>query len=213
MGPTYWRRSIARYGRGVSRTTPVEEPPSRAVVAAEGIAIIVGLLYVIEIADTFAGHALDRDLGLKTRNVADIWAIATSPFVHVGWSHLIGNTLPLLIFGFMVLLSGWREFARVCTIAILCAGLAAWLFSASHSITMGASGVIMGLLTYVLARGFYTRKVGQILVSLVTFALFGGLLWGLLPTDPHVAWQAHVGGAIGGIIAAYALRRPTEEPA
>lgn len=173
--------------------------------------IIVGVLYLIESADNLAGHALDRDLGLKTRDLADIWAIATSPLVHVGWNHLIGNTLPLLIFGFMVLLSGWREFARVCAIAVVCAGLAAWLFSPSRSITMGASGVIMGLLTYLLARGFYTRKASQILVSLVTFALFGGLLWGLLPTDPHVSWQAHVGGAIGGVLAAYALRKPAEE--
>jgi membrane associated rhomboid family serine protease len=203
---------IARYGRGVSRTDTAEEAPSRTYVAAQGIAIIVGLLYVIEIADNVSGHALDRDLGLKTRNIADIWAIATSPFVHVGWSHLLGNTLPLLIFGFMVLLSGWREFARVCAIAIVAAGLGAWLFSPSHSITMGASGVIMGLLTYLLARGFYTRKISQILIALVTFALFGGLLWGLLPTDPHVSWQAHVGGAIGGVLAAYALRRPAEEP-
>lgn len=196
----------------MSRSTPVEseEAPSRTAVAAQGIAVIVGLLYVIEIADNLAGHALDRDLGLKTRDFADIWAIATAPLVHVGWNHLIGNTLPLVVFGFMVLLSGWREFARVCVIAAVGAGLGAWLFSPAHSITMGASGVIMGMLTYLLARGFYTRKVGQILVSLVTFALFGGLLWGLLPTDPHVSWQAHVGGAIGGVVAAYALRRPSE---
>lgn len=197
----------------MSRTSPetTDEAPSRSYVAARGIAIIVGLLYVVEIADNISGHAVDRDLGLKTRNISDIWAIATSPFVHVGWNHLLGNTLPLLILGFMVLLSGWREFARVCVIAMVGAGLGAWLFSPSHSITLGASGVIMGLLTYLLARGFYTRKLGQILIALLTFALFGGLLWGLLPTDPHVSWQAHAGGAIGGVLAAYALRRPTEE--
>jgi len=187
-----------------------DDAPSRTAVAAQGIAIIVAGLYAVEIADNASGHALDRDLGLKTRDISDIWAILTSPFVHVGWSHLLGNTLPLLVLGFIVLLSGWREFARVCAFAALGAGLGAWLFSPSHSVTMGASGVIMGMLTYLLARGYYTRQVGQILISLVTLVLFGGLLWGILPTDPHVSWQAHLGGALGGVLAAYALRRPSK---
>ena len=56
--------------------------------------------------------------------------------------------------------------------------------------------------TYLVARGFYTGSAGQIVLGLVIFLLYGGMLWGVLPTDTAVSWQAHLGGALGGFLAA-----------
>lgn len=171
------------------------------------IAALTAGLYGVEVADLSSNHLLDRDLGVKSHQVTDLWAIFTSPFVHANWGHLIGNTLPLLIFGYLVLKSGWREFLRVSLIGAVCSGLAAWLLSPDNTITLGASGVIFALFTYLLARGIYTRSVGQILLAILLIFLFGGLLFGAVPAlaQPGVSWQAHLGGGIGGVIAARGL--------
>lgn len=179
------------------------------------IAALTAGLYGVEIADLSTNHLLDRDLGVKSHQLTDLWAIFTSPLVHANWGHLIGNTLPLLIFGYLVLKSGWQEFLRVSVIGAACSGLAAWLLSASGTVTLGASGVIFALFTYLLARGVYTRSLGQILLAFLLIFLFGGLLFGAVPAlaPPGVSWEAHLGGAIGGVIAARGLKARHERRA
>jgi len=77
-------------------------------------------------------------------------------------------------------------------------------------VTAGASGLIFGWLVYLLARGIFSKDARQILLSLVIFALWGGVLWGLLPGVPGVSWQAHLGGALGGLAAAWWLDSTSE---
>ena len=61
---------------------------------------------------------------------------------------------------------------------------------------------MFGWLVYLLARGFFTGSPGQIATGVVVFLFYGGMLWGVLPTDVGVSWQAHLGGALGGLLAA-----------
>jgi membrane associated rhomboid family serine protease len=181
--------------------------------AAVGIGAITAGLYGVEVADHVSSGALDRDLGLKSHDLADLWAVFTSPVVHASWNHLLGNTVPLVILGFIVLLEGWRRFLGVALIGAVASGLFAWLLSPGHTITIGASGVIFALLTYLIARGIYTGKVSQIVLGVIIAIGFGGLVWGVLPTTPGVSWEAHLGGAAGGVLAAWVLseRRTTGE--
>lgn len=174
-------------------------------VAATGIAGVTAGLYGIEAVDSASSNSLDHNLGLRSHDVGDLWAVFTSPLVHANWAHLLGNTLPLVVLGFIVLLEGWRRFAGVSVIGAIAAGLSAWLFSPGHTVTIGASGVIFALLTYLIARGVYTRKVGQIIVGVMIAIAFGSLVWGVLPTTPGISWQAHLGGAVGGVLAAWLL--------
>ena len=67
---------------------------------------------------------------------------------------------------------------------------------------------MFGWLTYLLVRGFYTGSPSQIATGVVVFLFYGGMLWGVLPTDVGVSWQAHLGGAIGGVLAARGRRTP-----
>ena len=84
----------------------------------------------------------------------------------------------------------------------------------SPSITAGASGVIFGWLTYLLVRGIFSGRPGQIAIAVVVFLLYGSVLWGVFPTAPGVSWQAHLGGAIGSVVAAWQLhRRPDQQRA
>ncbi|BBH18036.1 rhomboid family intramembrane serine protease [Nocardioides baekrokdamisoli] len=188
----------------MSTTQP--SPKTRPIkTAAVGIGTVTAGLYGVELLDASGSHSLDGDLGLHSHRFSDLWAVFTSPLVHASWEHLLGNTVPLVILGFIVLLEGWRRFLGVSFIGAITAGLSAWLFSPAHTVTVGASGVIFALLTYLIARGIYTRKIGQIVAGVVIAIAFGSLVWGVLPTSSGISWQAHLGGALGGVLAAWVL--------
>ena len=111
----------------------------------------------------------------------------------------------MMVFGFLLLLEGLRRFVQVTLIVTVVSGMTVWLLSAPGSVTLGASGVIFGWFLYLLARGVYTRSATQILVAVVILFVWGGMLWGVLPLQVGVSWQAHLGGAVGGVIAARSL--------
>lgn len=169
----------------------------------------LALLWVIEILDLFTGGALDR-LGVSPRDVSDLPNILTAPLIHFGSGHLIANTVPFFVLGVVVLLGGLRRWLISTGSSVVGSGLLAWLISPPGSVTAGASGLIFGWLVYLLARGIFSKDARQILLSLVIFALWGGVLWGLLPGVPGVSWQAHLGGALGGLAAAWWLDSTSE---
>ena len=124
------------------------------------------------------------------------------PFAHYGWAHLEANSALLLPLGFVLALSGLAVLARVTFIVTCTSGLAAWLLSPPHTAVAGASGVVFGWLTYLIVRGFWTRRWPEVVVGLVLAVVYGSVLWGVLPQSTHVSWQGHLGGAIGGVLAA-----------
>jgi membrane associated rhomboid family serine protease len=44
-------------------------------------------------------------------------------------------------------------------------------------------------------------------LAVVILIVYGGLLWGVLPGNAGISWQAHLGGAVGGVVAAWILHR------
>jgi membrane associated rhomboid family serine protease len=169
------------------------------------IALLAGL-WALELVDQLSGNALDS-FGIHARELDGLPEIATAPFLHYGWDHLISNSMPFLVLGFLVLLGGLARWLISSAISIVSSGLAAWLLSPADTVILGASGLIFGWLTYLLARGLYSRKAGQVVVSLVVLVVYGSLIWGVLPSAAGVSWQAHLGGAVGGLIAARVLHR------
>jgi membrane associated rhomboid family serine protease len=171
------------------------------------MATLTALLWVMEGLDVALGHRLDT-LGVRSRDFADLWSVLTLPLAHANWSHLIANTLPFFVLGLLVLASAtWREFVVGGLIIVIASGLMAWLLSPAYTNTVGASGVVFGWLTYLLVRGFYTKRPGQIVMAVLVFLAFGALLWGVLPGTPGVSWQGHLGGAVGGVLAARHLHK------
>ncbi|HMR50392.1 MAG TPA: rhomboid family intramembrane serine protease [Arachnia sp.] len=185
----------------MSTTTTPERPWLRAVAV---IGALVILLWVLEIFDHLTANSLDR-FGIVPRRLDSLGSIATAPFLHFGWAHLIANTVPFFVLGVLVYLDGVQRWLTTSLIVILTSGLTVWLLASPGSITAGASGIIFGWLTYVLVRGFFTRHVGQILIAVVILAVYGSVLWGVLPMTTGVSWQAHLGGAAGGVLAAWLL--------
>ncbi|MBA3529767.1 MAG: rhomboid family intramembrane serine protease [Propionibacteriaceae bacterium] len=168
--------------------------------------VLLGGLWGLEFLDQLSGNRLDS-FGIHTRDVDGLPEIFTAPFLHAGWDHLISNSLPFFVLGFLVLLGGMARWLVSSLISIVSSGVAAWLLTPANTIVLGASGLIFGWLTYLLARGVYSRKGTQVVVSLVVLVVYGGMIWGILPAGAGISWQAHLGGAIGGIIAARVLNR------
>jgi membrane associated rhomboid family serine protease len=179
--------------------------------ASFSMALIVGLLWLLEVVDQTSGNSLDR-YGIEPRSGQGLFEIFTAPFLHVGWAHLAANTLPFFVLGVIVLLDGWRQWLAVTLWVVVASGATVWLIAPPGTVTLGASGVVFGWLAYLLVRGFYTRAPGQIALGVVLLLFYGGILLGVLPTNTGVSWQAHLGGAIGGVLAASRQRRRPVDP-
>jgi membrane associated rhomboid family serine protease len=187
------------------RQGPGEPAGARARKGLLVVGSFVVLLYLIEIVNTAFFHSLNRTFGLRPRSPDGILDILTFPLLHANLAHLMSNTLPLIIFGFLVFLSGRRVFITALAASWLVSGLVVWLIGGA-SVTVGASGIVFGLFSFLLVRGFVNRNWWQIVLSVVLFMAYGSILFGVLPTvASFVSWQAHLGGAIGGVAAALLL--------
>lgn len=162
---------------------------------------LVALMWASEIIDFFLGGELNR-FGIIPRTVVGLRGILFAPFLHGNFAHLIANTVPFVTLGWLVMLRRTSDFIWVSVISMVIGGLGTWLFAPRLSVHIGASGVIFGYLGYLLARGYFERKLGSMLFSIVVAIVYGGLLWGVLPIQYGVSWQGHLFGLIGGIVAA-----------
>jgi membrane associated rhomboid family serine protease len=167
--------------------------------------LLVGL-WGLELLDQLSGNALDQ-FGIHAQEVDGLPEIVTAPFLHAGWDHLISNSLPFYVLGFLVLLSGLARWLASSLIIIAVSGITAWLLTPPNTIILGASGLIFGWLTYLLARGIWSRRPAQVVVAVLVLLVYGGLIWGILPSTAGISWQAHLGGAVGGVLAAWLLHR------
>jgi membrane associated rhomboid family serine protease len=167
---------------------------------------IVLVMWLLEIINTLDSNHLSND-GIWARNFDHIWGIFTAPFLHESFQHLIANTIPLLFMGVIIALHGAKRLALVTLIVIVVGGLGTWLVSPSNSITVGASGLVFGYAAYLLVRGVFDRSVLEVGVGIVVGVVWGGALISSVVPHYGVSWQGHVCGAIGGVVAAYVLRR------
>jgi membrane associated rhomboid family serine protease len=169
------------------------------------VAAMAAVMWLVEVYDAVGG---DPDsAGIRPRDPDGLVGVATSPFLHGSWGHLIGNTIPFLLLGMAIAIGGLARVAAVTGIVAVVGGLGTWLTAPSNTVVIGASGLIFGYATYLVARGAYTRQGLHVAGGLLVLAVYGTtLLFGLVPT-PGVSWQAHLFGGVGGVVAARLLHR------
>ncbi len=178
---------------------------ARAWIAAQVILVWVALLWVLEAVDYSTGHALDS-FGIRPRRLDELVDVVPAAFMHFGFAHLMANTLPLLVLGFVAALRGAGRFLAVAFTVIVVSGLGVWLTAPEHSNTAGASGLIFGLFGYLVVRGFVDHRAGDVALGAVVAVLYGSILWGVLPTESGISWQGHLFGLLGGVLAAFVTR-------
>ena len=190
-------------GRPQTRQTPAARAQGGLLVTG----LFVVLLFGIELVNAATFHALNRTFGLRPRSADGLLDILTFPLFHANLGHVASNALPLIVFGFLVFMSGLRVFLTAVALSWFGSGLVVWLIGGC-GITVGASGLVFGLFAFLLVRGFFNRNWWQVALSVVLFLSYGGLLFGILPSVAgFVSWQAHLGGALGGVAAAMLLKR------
>ncbi|MGQ4646342.1 rhomboid family intramembrane serine protease [Lyngbya aestuarii] len=149
----------------------------------------------------YLGGTLNR-FGVRPRTTFGLLGIFFAPFLHGNGEHLMFNTLPFLILGWLVLLQGTSEFYVVTVFTALVSGAGIWLFGRANSSHIGASGVIFGYLGFLLMRGYFTQDWRLMLPSFIVAVIYGRLIKGILPLQEGISWEGHLFGLIGGILAA-----------
>ena len=175
------------------------------------VVVMLAAMWVVEIVDVPLDGRLDR-FGVHPRRLSGLDGIVFGPFLHRGFGHLFAITLPFLILGAAIAIGSVRRWLTVSVIIALVSGFGVWLFAASNTVTVGASGLVFGYLSYLVTRGIFARKVLYLLGGLLALFVYGGILWGLVP-HPGISWSGHIFGAVGGVLAAALVHRPRpEEP-
>src|SRR3954463_16001328 len=133
------------------------DPTEHRTAQRDGLLLVVALaaiMWLAEAVDQVLGGRLDR-YGLGPRGGDGLPGIVSAPFLHAGWAHLIGNTLPFLVLGAMIALSGVARVAAVTAIVAVVGGLGVWLVAPAGTDHIGASGIVFGYASYLIARGIF----------------------------------------------------------
>ena len=202
----------ARYSR-LPAAQAKKRPPW--MVGGATILTFVALLYLIELINQLTHNSLDAN-GIRPLTTDGLWGIIFAPLLHAGWPHLMANTLPLLVLGFLMTLAGLSRFVWATAIVWILGGFGTWLIGNMGSNCgptdhIGASGLIFGWLAFLLVFGIFVRRLWNIIIGLVVLFAYGGALIGAMPVLNQcggVSWQGHLSGAIAGIVAAYLLSGP-----
>jgi membrane associated rhomboid family serine protease len=179
---------------------------SRALAAIALIALMLTVMWGLEVADYVTDGSL-QSYGLEAHNVDDLPDIFTAPFLHANFDHIMGNTIPFAILGFLAAVRTIGKFLAMNLIVIIVAGLGVWFTAPANSITLGASVLVFGYFGYLIGRGVFERSLLDAALAVAVIAFYGGIVYGVLPTDLPISWQGHLFGLLGGLWSAFLLRR------
>lgn len=169
-----------------------------------GIILIVATIWIVFALDMIL--PLER-FGLIPRRVAGLAGIALMPFLHGNLQHIVSNTVPLVVLLF--LLTGSRANSWIIvTLITLLGGTLLWFFG-RPVIHIGASGLVFGLIAFLVFSGLFEKRFIALLVSILVGFLYGGsLIAGIMPGQTGISWDGHLCGAgAGAIIARISARK------
>lgn len=147
------------------------------------------------------------------RKLEGLKGILFSPFLHNtrDFSHIIGNSVPLFVLSWLLILNYKKLFAPVTVFIWLFSGVCLWL-GGRESYHIGASGVIYGLAYFLFFSGVFSKNKQQMAISLVVAFSYGSMMWGIFPLEEHISWEGHLFGAISGVMMAIYFRKKYYSP-
>lgn len=170
----------------------------------------VVLIWLVQLAQGF----LQQDwahYAVYPRHVSGLLGIFTSPVLHAGWEHLIGNTVPLIVLGYL-LFTSYKDIAgKIFWLSFFLNGILLWCF-AREAFHLGASGVVYALASFLLFSGLIRRHPPLAMISFLVIFLYGSMVWGIFPFDPQVSWEAHLYGGLTGLILSIVYRKEGPQP-
>jgi len=175
------------------------------------LAGFIACLWVIQGVNWAMGYRLNFLFGLLPRHVGGADGIIAMPLLHGSFAHLISNTVPLLIMGALLAATATRALVAVNAVIVLLGGGLVWLLG-SPAIHIGASGLVFGWFGFLVARGLVDRSPVTLGAAALVGLVYGSLIWGVLPGQPGVSWEAHLFGALAGVAAAVLIRTHVHAP-
>jgi membrane associated rhomboid family serine protease len=167
--------------------------------------ILLVAIWGVEAVNVILGHGL-AIWGILPRNTSGLIGIPLAPFIHGSVVHAVSNTVPLIVLGGLTLMAGRDRFWEATILIILLSGALVWVF-ARDAYHVGASGLIFGYFGILLARAIFERGILSFAIAVIVVVLYGGLIWGVLPSQRHISFEAHLFGLIAGIVVAWLERR------
>jgi membrane associated rhomboid family serine protease len=175
------------------------------------LAVFVAALWAIQALNWATGYRLNALFGLIPRHLGGLDGILGMPLLHGSLPHLMSNTPPLVLMGALLAATATRALVAVNALIIGVGGALVWLLG-SPAIHIGASGLVFGWFGFLVTRGVVDRSLLTLGCALLVGLLYGSILWGVLPGQPGVSWEAHLFGALAGAIAAIVLRTHVHAP-
>lgn len=194
----------------IPRETPSEGLATHATRAVSALVVIGFALAIMWALEVFAYVTDNRILtwGIRAHDVTDLPHVFTAPFLHASFDHLIANTVPFAVLGFLAALRGISKFLAMNVVVMVVGGLGVWFLGPSNTVTIGASILVFGYFGYIVGRGLFERRVLDIVITVVVGVLYGtAIASGVVPNNPQISWQGHLFGLIGGVLAAWSMRR------
>lgn len=163
-------------------------------------------VWIVKLVESFCQDSY-VSRGVLPREPRGLGGILTMPFIHADWGHLLSNSLPLLVLGYL-LFRFYREIvARVFVLLIVSGGFLTWAFARPGVYHIGASGVVYGLAAFLVASGAIRRHPPLMVVSLIVVYLYGSMVWYMFPVEEGISWEGHLSGALSGLVLAFVFRR------
>ncbi len=152
---------------------------------------------------------LDIDLaylGIFPLKAKGLIGIMTAPLIHSDFEHLIANSIPILILGTGLFYFYNKIAYKVFFLSYLIANIWIW-FGARQAYHIGASGLVYSFASFLFFSGVFSRNIRLVAISLLVVFLYGSMIWGVLPIQPHISWESHLMGAIAGMVLAVYYRK------
>lgn len=175
------------------------------------LVVFVGALWVVQAVNWATGYSLNVAFGLIPRYLGGLDGVIGMPFLHGSLEHLLANTPPLLMMGALLAATATRALLAVNAIIVGLGGALVWLLG-SPAIHVGASGLVFGWFGFLVTRGLVDRSPLTLGAALLVGLFYGSIIWGVLPGQPGVSWEAHLFGAIAGAAAAIVVRTHVHRP-
>lgn len=140
-------------------------------------------------------------LGIYPLKAKGLIGIITAPLIHSDIEHLIANSIPILILGTGLFYFYNKIAYKVFFLSYFIANIWIW-FGARQAYHIGASGLVYSFAAFLFFSGIIRKNVKLVAISLLVVFLYGSMIWGVLPIQPHISWESHLLGAIAGMMLA-----------
>ena len=163
---------------------------------------LIWFIYWIEISFGFNFNKF----GVCPRTFSGLKGVLLSPFIHSDTNHLFNNSVPLFVLSVSVFYFYKDVATNIFIYGGILVGLLTWII-ARKSFHIGASGIVYLLFSFVFFSGIIRKHYRLVAVSFIIIFLYGSMIWYVLPIKDGVSWEGHLSGLLVGFMLALFYRK------